>query len=319
MRTDYDEVAVTLENIGRASGVYILDHRTDWRYVDPDGELTLAVARRGDPFVVELQDREGKVARFVIENENEAALPAEVEQGHLLDVEEATLHVEFLHNDPSECEGCAERQGEDFVARVTDRASIFEINKPARRPRCLWRTTYLTVSLVLEGVFQAVDWVRRKPMRVYLWLVAILVLVAPPVWLWAQPDQYTPVLETLLNAVLFGLALWLGHEHALQRGVAIANDRWLPQAESAMHRLLTVLSSVRSFRSELSDTCNIAAQQLPEIERQENRAIKTLFGTQCRHGAKRLGDIVNHLEDALVDWTRFVEANCQGVECSRII
>lgn len=150
------------------------------------------------------------------------------------------------------------------------------------------------------------------------WIITIIVLVGSPIWLAIKPTDFTPVVAILLNAILFVAARLLGQDQAEKHGFKIANDRWLPQAESAMHRLLTVLSSIRSFKSELSSTCNCAAKEHPELKNDTNKTLKTVFSAFCQHGAKRLGDIINHLEDSLGDWNRFVQANCQGEECARI-
>ena len=64
--------------------------------------------------------------------------------------------------------------------------------------------------------------------------------------------------------------------------------------------------------------CSNATRDMPELEQPENKAIKSFFQTQCRTGTRRLRDIANHLDDALGDWTRFVQANCRGEDCGRI-
>ena len=154
--------------------------------------------------------------------------------------------------------------------------------------------------------------------RIILWLITIVVLLVPPILLFIKPETYTPVLATVLSGVLFALSRLIGLEQAADRGFRAANDRWLPQSESAMHRLLTVLNSIKRFRSELSETCKIASKELPELENDGNKALKILLSTHCRNGSTRLADIINHLDDALTDWSRFVQANCQGEDCSRI-
>ena len=63
-----------------------------------------------------------------------------------------------------------------------------------------------------------------------LWLVSLIVLLGPPIILWKDPAQYTPMLATLLNAILFGLALYLGRVDAVVSAAKHANAKWLPRA-----------------------------------------------------------------------------------------
>jgi hypothetical protein len=174
--------------------------------------------------------------------------------------------------------------------------------------------TYYGVSLLLEILFQLAE----SLMRSFVILLAMLVLICPPIVLWRFPDQYTPMVETLLNALLFGLALWLGNHEAAKRAEKHANAKWLPQAASACSRLLTVWASVRNFQGQLGNTCTQAIKDLPELEHDKMRAVKTMLNAHCGNGAARMGDIVNHLEDALEDWLRFIGANCEGDECAAI-
>jgi hypothetical protein len=132
------------------------------------------------------------------------------------------------------------------------------------------------------------------------------------------PGHYTPTVETLLNAILFGLALYLGRIDAVAAATKQANAKWLPQAASACSRLLTVWASIRTYRSELASTCANARRELPELEGAEMKAVKTMLTSHCNHGSARLNDAANHLEDALKDWQRFIGANCEGGECEQI-
>lgn len=151
-----------------------------------------------------------------------------------------------------------------------------------------------------------------------LWAITIAVVILPPTCLIVKPELYTPLVAAILSSGLFLLSRLIGQEQAEQRGLRTANERWLPQSESAMHRLLTVLSSLKRFRSELSQICSTAAKDLPEIDLEKNKAIKMLISTHCRLGSAQLIDIANHVQDALSDWSRFVRANCQGEDCGRI-
>jgi hypothetical protein len=186
-----------------------------------------------------------------------------------------------------------------------------------RRPLAMWPSLlgYYLLSLALEFIFQMGDVFSK---RTGVWLIALIVLAGPPLILLKYPDQYTPMVETLLNALLFGLALYLGRLDATVAATKQANAKWLPQAASACSRLLTVWASIRTYRSELASTCANARRDLPELEDSNLKAVKTMLSSHCNYGSARLNDAANHLEDALEDWQRFIGANCEGSECARI-
>jgi len=174
---------------------------------------------------------------------------------------------------------------------------------------------YYLVAFAVETLFQIREAIT---MKLGIWIVAIIVLVGPPILLWKFPNEYTPVVETLLNAILFGLALYLGRIDAIETATKAANAKWLPQAVSACNRLLTVCGAVRTYRSELASTCANAQRELPELEQEKMKAVRMMLSSHCNHGSARLNDVANHLEDALEDWQRFIGANCSGDECSQI-
>ncbi len=322
----YEGVFITLENAGPASATYAADRRTDWRYISPHPVFTIEVARSGPPFVVKIHDRRNNVATFFIEEQDKPTPPAQVAPQHRLELAHATVSLHYYsYNRPGNpshsgraC--CGKQHNKTPPVLSNQPLADSRSEKPAKGPPGLLFLAFLALAplLVIAYVFEFYGWVRSRPMRALLWLLTVVALVVPPLWMYMKPDDYKPAVQILLSSILFGLTFWLGYDRALKKAIAMANDRWLPQAESAMNRLLTVFSSVRRLRSELSEACNAAEQQLTELGSEKNKAIKTFFGTQCHHNASRLGDIVNHLEDALDDWARFVEANCQDLECQRI-
>lgn len=48
------------------------------------------------------------------------------------------------------------------------------------------------------------------------------------------------------------------------------------------------------------------------------KAVRIKIQTDCEATSQRLTDIAFQLEDAVEDWRRFIAANCNGDECSRI-
>lgn len=153
---------------------------------------------------------------------------------------------------------------------------------------------------------------------IFSWSLAILLLGGPPIYLAYRPDHYTPFVEVLLSILLFLLAYWIGHSWEAARAAQRANDRWLPQAESVIFRLLTLHTNVKRFSAATKSDCQNAQCRLPELQKEEMRAVRIKMETECEASSRRLDDIAHQLEDAIEDWRRFISANCYGDECVQI-
>ncbi|QDV91804.1 hypothetical protein RAS2_29100 [Phycisphaerae bacterium RAS2] len=154
--------------------------------------------------------------------------------------------------------------------------------------------------------------------KVFRWVLVLIVLAAAPIYLAKRPDHYTPLVETLLNVLLFLLAYWIGHSQEAAKAAQRANDRWLPQAESVIFRLLTLHANVRRFSFATKSDCKQSECELPELKQDEMRAVRVKIKSECEASTRRLDDIAHQLEDAIGDWRRFIAANCVGGECARI-
>jgi len=153
---------------------------------------------------------------------------------------------------------------------------------------------------------------------IFRWLLTLAILVFPPIYLAQHPEHYTPLVQTLLSVFLFLLAYWIGNTNEISRAAKRANDRWLPQAESVIFRLMTLHSNVRRFSHTTRMSCSGAECELPELKRDELRAVRIKLKGDCEASSQRLDDIAHQLEDAIEDWRRFITANCYGEECGRI-
>lgn len=150
------------------------------------------------------------------------------------------------------------------------------------------------------------------------WSLAALFLIGPPVYLAYRPEHYTPLVEVLLSLMLFLLAYWIGHSQEAAKASQRASDRWLPQAESVIFRLLTLHANVRRFSFATKSDCDKSQCDLPELSTDEMRAVRVKLRAECEASSRRLDDIAHQLEDAIEDWRRFIAANCFGDECARI-
>lgn len=133
-----------------------------------------------------------------------------------------------------------------------------------------------------------------------------------------KPADYTPIVDTMFSVLLFLLAYWIGNKQETEKARQQANDRWLPQAESVILRLMTLHTNVVRFSSTTKTSCDSSQCEMPELQDEKMKAVRVKMKTECEASGQRLDDIANQLEDAIEDWRRFVSANCVGEECSRI-
>jgi hypothetical protein len=149
-------------------------------------------------------------------------------------------------------------------------------------------------------------------------VLACMFLLGPPIYLAKRPQDYTPLVQVLVSIFLFLLAYWIGYTKEAEAAARRANDRWLPQAESVIYRLMTLRTNVRGFSLSTKSSCSSASCDLPELEKPELKAVKIKMKADCQASSQRLDDIAHQLEDAIEDWRRFIIANCRGEECARI-
>jgi hypothetical protein len=160
------------------------------------------------------------------------------------------------------------------------------------------------------------NWINKD--NWWKWLIAAIVFVLSPIYLALRPNDFTPLVQILLSLFLFLMAFWIGFTKETERATRQASDKWLPQAESVIYRLLTLHNNVKRFADTAKNSCNKTKCDLPELEKDEMRAVKIKIQTDCESTSQRLTDIAFQLEDATEDWRRFIAANCTGDECSRI-
>lgn len=153
---------------------------------------------------------------------------------------------------------------------------------------------------------------------IFRWIAVLLLLAMPPIYLAYHPAHYTPLVDSLLSILLFLLAYWIGNRNELAKATKSANDRWLPQAESVVLRLMTLHSNVQRFSYTTKLSCSKSECDLPELRDEHLRAVRIKLKTDCESSSQRLDDIAHQLEDAIEDWRRFITANCDGLECQRI-
>jgi hypothetical protein len=150
------------------------------------------------------------------------------------------------------------------------------------------------------------------------WTAGAILFIAAPVYLGLRPNDYTPLVQVLLSLFLFILAYWIGYTNEVAKAAKRANDRWLPQTEGVIYRLMTLRTNVRGFSRATRTSCSSASCDLPELNDPNLKAVKIKMKSDCEASSQRLDDIARQLEDAIEDWRRFIIHNCDGEECQRI-
>ncbi|MBX7167477.1 MAG: hypothetical protein K1X74_14200 [Pirellulales bacterium] len=150
------------------------------------------------------------------------------------------------------------------------------------------------------------------------WILVAGFAIGPPIYLAYNPAAFTPLVDTLFSLFLFLLAYWIGSTKDAEWVAQRVTDRWLPQAESVVFRLMTLRANVERFAEQSQISCAKAECDLPELKGEPMRAVRIKFKTECESNATRLVDICHQLDDVIEDWARFISANCQGVDCDRI-
>jgi hypothetical protein len=133
-----------------------------------------------------------------------------------------------------------------------------------------------------------------------------------------KPQDFTPLAQLLFSVILFLLAAALGSATDTKKAAQAANDRWLPQAESVILRLMTLRAEVVKFSYETKDSCGTPSCDIPELDTEAFRMVRIRMKDDCHAASGKLDNIAHQLDDAIADWQRFVTANCQGDECARI-
>lgn len=155
-------------------------------------------------------------------------------------------------------------------------------------------------------------------MKIFQWTLALIILIGSPIYLHKNPSDYTPMVDVMFSIFLFLLAYWIGFSEEIEKAAKVTTQKWLPQAESVIYRLLTLHSNVKRMSITTSQNCNKTSCDLPELDTEELKAVRIKLKTDCETNTQRLDDIARQLEDAIEDWRRFVAANCHGEECIRI-
>ena len=200
------------------------------------------------------------------------------------------------------------------------------INAPKYWFGRVFRAVHVTVlcvliavaAVVLELTYRSFTFVLERPMRLFLWLSVLVLVIGPSYLLVYYPEQYNAFAAFLLNIGLCAVSIYASARSSAAQAKLHANDRWLPQAESACDRLLTLQHALKCFQLQTKHVCEDIGTYLPELREKKNNSVRALLQRQCNDSANRLQDFVNQVTSLVGDWRRFIRDNCQLGECETI-
>jgi hypothetical protein len=159
---------------------------------------------------------------------------------------------------------------------------------------------------------------KRTLVTLFKWFVAISLLAGSTIYLGIYPQDFTPIVNIFFSVFIALISYWIGSTNEIKAAIKMSNQKWLPQGESVIYRLLTLHSNVKMFAINSSQNCSRTSCELPELQKEELKALRIKLKVDCEANSQRLEDIAMQLEDAIYDWQRFIAANCDGEECNRI-
>ncbi len=223
--------------------------------------------------------------------------------------------------------------GKPFVDKVLLRGTILlEWLVPKKRvpagdgkPRLAGITAIVVLMMIaffvavpIEVCYVILNAIGATTMRVFFWLAAVVMLFVPSVLIVLFPSAYNPLTAFLLSFAMFAMAGWASHLQSEASAVKSANQRWLPQAQSACDHLLNLCYTIKRFQQGVACSCEKLRRHVTQLDEPKNLPIKLFIEQQCESSASRFRDVANHLESAYADWERFIRHNCQDGECEAI-
>jgi hypothetical protein len=134
----------------------------------------------------------------------------------------------------------------------------------------------------------------------------------------AYPQYYNPLTVILFNVGLCWASIQVTIHESKRGAESQANQRWLPQAEGACDRLITLGYALKSLQLQTKFRCDEIGSLLPELHDKKNNPLRALIQSQCSDTGHRIGDFANQLESAVSDWRRFIREICREGECEII-
>lgn len=145
-------------------------------------------------------------------------------------------------------------------------------------------------------------------------MITLVLLVAPGIILWKEPTAYTPLVAFILSAALSAASIVASLGMEKLRVEKEVTAKWLPQAQSACDRLLTVLRDLQRLRQSSRTICKSYAN----MSKDQPNGFDLVLDQYCGSICGRAEGVADHLWSAYNDWERFIGKNCERSECAGI-
>ncbi len=156
------------------------------------------------------------------------------------------------------------------------------------------------------------------------WLIIlVLICIATAGYFGKYPTDYNATCQVLITLFVAFFSVLSGLKYDNEKLKAKlkeekrmaqldATAKWMPMAMSCISRLLTMQYDIGSVKE-------VSIKALSNIANSNNLdCTKTIANTEIGNRKNSYDRIYEQLNDDIEDWKRFVEANCQGKECSEV-
>ena len=222
----------------------------------------------------------------------------------------------------SDCDLCPPSRRMHFRARVETRWWMLGMSRPfgrmvrsKRLSRVLpWIT--LPFAVVIEIVFTGILVMKQNVPSLGLGAIVIAIVIFAALVASKAENGLTPLSSILLD--VFIAAAVAGVTYRATKTVAEhdAKKRWLPFAESACSKLITISMQAERMRRTTRRHCS----SVRSIMGQEasNTNIVAFIENQCEENADKLASLREQVKAARRDWEGFIRTHCEGAECEQI-
>jgi hypothetical protein len=156
------------------------------------------------------------------------------------------------------------------------------------------------------------------------WLIILVVIgIIAAGYFGHHPTEYNAACQVFITLLVAVFSVFTGLkydneklkvklEEEKRKAQLDAIAKWMPMAISCISRLLTMQNSINSIK-------DVSIKALSTIYNSNSlECSKTIASAEINNRENSYNSIYDQLNDDIEDWKRFVEANCQGDECSEV-
>lgn len=152
------------------------------------------------------------------------------------------------------------------------------------------------------------------------WLIFLVIItITASGYFGHNPKKYNEACQILISLLtaIFSVLSGLKYDSEkikdqVEKEKQNATAKWMPMAMSCISRLITMQHDIESVKE-------VSIKALSNIANSNSLdCTKTIANTEIGNRKNSYDRIYEQLNDDIEDWRQFVEANCQGDECSKV-